>query len=112
MNHVDNFKKYLIGIAPSISKEDKVVVDSLKKLLPLVPQLPFVLPIKHSKGSVFEVPIKTEPSLEDLEAIYIAHILKKYGNKTKAAKVLGLGRTTLWRKIEQHKLQEIIGVDN
>ena len=31
-------------------------------------------------------------------------LLKSRGNRTKAAKLLGWGRSTLWRKMKQHKL--------
>jgi transcriptional regulator of acetoin/glycerol metabolism len=31
-------------------------------------------------------------------------LLKSRGNRTKAAKLLGWGRSTLWRKMKQHNL--------
>jgi transcriptional regulator of acetoin/glycerol metabolism len=31
-------------------------------------------------------------------------LLKSRGNRTKAARLLGWGRSTLWRKMKQHKL--------
>lgn len=42
------------------------------------------------------------PSLEELEARYIRRVLRAVGgNKTRAASILGLGRRTLYRKIEK-----------
>ena len=42
------------------------------------------------------------PTLEDLERRYIQRVLKAVGgNKTRAAKVLGLDRRTLYRKLER-----------
>ena len=42
------------------------------------------------------------PTLEEAEAAHIQHVLRrcKY-NQTKAAKVLGIGRNTLWRKLRR-----------
>jgi len=46
-------------------------------------------------------------SLEDHEKAYIAKVLKATrGNRTKAAHVLGLPRTSLWRKIKKYALSE------
>lgn len=43
-------------------------------------------------------------SLDDVERRYILHVLKTVGNnKTQAAQVLGLDRTTLYRKLAQYK---------
>jgi len=42
-------------------------------------------------------------TLEQLEAKYIRHILKKEGgNQTRAAQILGISRSTLWRKIRRY----------
>lgn len=46
-------------------------------------------------------------SLADMEKKHISHILTlTKGNKTKAAEWLGIGLTTLYRKIEEYKLEE------
>ncbi len=76
---------------------------------------------EHLPAYIFEdindhtpAPIQTmaEPTLtkkptnwKDMEREIILDTLKATGgNKTKAAAVLGWGRTTLWRKIHQHAI--------
>jgi len=42
-------------------------------------------------------------SLEELEYEYIQHVLKCHnGKKTRAAQILGIDKTTLWRKLRRH----------
>lgn len=44
------------------------------------------------------------PSLEKLEKEYIEHVLEySEGKKTKAANILGIDKTTLWRKLRRFK---------
>ena len=46
-------------------------------------------------------------SLEQLEYEYISHVLRCVnGKKTKAAKVLGIDKTTLWRKLRRYDSEE------
>lgn len=47
------------------------------------------------------------PSLEEQEISYIQWILKETGgNKTAAARILGIDRVSLWRKIKKYSLEE------
>ncbi len=47
----------------------------------------------------------TMPSMEELEAHYIEFVLKQTkGNKSQAAQILGMDRTTLYRKIERYDI--------
>jgi Nif-specific regulatory protein len=42
-----------------------------------------------------------EPTLQELEARYIAHLLRRFGgNRTACARILGIGRNTLLRKMK------------
>ena len=46
-------------------------------------------------------------SLEELEEKYINHVLQCFkGKKTKAAKTLGIDKTTLWRKLRRYDIVE------
>ena len=46
-------------------------------------------------------------SLEELEEKYINHVLRCFkGKKTKAAKTLGIDKTTLWRKLRRYNITE------
>ncbi|HDG96681.1 MAG TPA: sigma-54-dependent Fis family transcriptional regulator, partial [Desulfobacterales bacterium] len=46
-------------------------------------------------------------TLEEYEREYISWVLTKTkGNKTKAAKILGIDRVSLWRKLKKYKLEE------
>lgn len=46
-------------------------------------------------------PFTDEPSLKELEERYITYLLDKHsGNKTVCAEILGIGRNTLWRKLQ------------
>ena len=46
-------------------------------------------------------------SLEELEEKYINHVLRCFkGKKTKAAKTLGIDKTTLWRKLRRYDIPE------
>ena len=46
-------------------------------------------------------------SLEQLEEEYINHVLRCFkGKKTKAAKTLGIDKTTLWRKLRRYDINE------
>jgi DNA-binding NtrC family response regulator len=49
----------------------------------------------------------TIPTLEDQEKDYIKWVLEKCdGNKTKAAKIMGIDRVSLWRKLKRYGMEE------
>lgn len=57
-----------------------------------------------AEPETFEVNLETPIPLRDLERKYIERVLALCkGNKTKAFKVLGIGRTTLYRKLGMRK---------
>jgi transcriptional regulator with PAS, ATPase and Fis domain len=44
-------------------------------------------------------------TLEDMEKEYIKAVLQaQFGNKTRAAEILGIDRKTLWAKIKKYKI--------
>jgi PAS domain S-box-containing protein len=64
---------------------------------------------KEITGGQMEIasslPIKEESPFEQAEAEVIEKALKKYGgDRIKTASELGIGRTTLWRKIRKYRL--------
>ena len=59
-------------------------------------------------GSVASVPEDLDelPSLEELERRHVERVLEAAGgHKTKAAAILGINRTTLWKKLRQYDLE-------
>jgi len=68
------------------------------------------LPVAMSKKATLEIlmvqGIAEQFSLADLEREYIGKVLEStQGNKTEAAKLLGVDRTTLYRKLEEYKIK-------
>jgi two-component system response regulator HydG len=68
------------------------------------------LPLKIRKFSAQRVVVDTDdpsemPTLDELERRYVTRVLAALGgNKSQAAKVLGLDRRTLYRRLERHGL--------
>ncbi|MCF8055141.1 MAG: sigma-54 dependent transcriptional regulator [Desulfocapsa sp.] len=71
--------------------------------------LPHHLPADLSKNVHFHIPAiqtssSTRQNLEENEREYILSILKSVnGNKTQAAKIIGIDRVSLWRKLKKYK---------
>lgn len=70
-------------------------------------------PEKHlpSQNSMYttgiQFPQKDFPSLEKVEKEYIEHVLEySGGKKTKAANILGIDKTTLWRKLRRFNQED------
>ncbi len=62
--------------------------------------------IRNLSVEVYRHPSSRVPTLEDQEKNYIKWVMKKCdGNKTKAAKIMGIDRVSLWRKIKRFKLE-------
>ena len=66
---------------------------------------------KESQADGDDIPVSFSEddfvSLTELEQEYISHVLKCFkGKKTKAAQVLGIDKTTLWRKLRRYEEQE------
>jgi DNA-binding NtrC family response regulator len=53
------------------------------------------------------------PTLAEREADYIRHVLEHSGqNRTRAAKILGIDRVSLWRKLKKYGLEEESQLDD
>lgn len=51
----------------------------------------------------FDTMKQREMRLDELEREYINYLLKKYKNKTRVAKILGIARKSLYNKLERHE---------
>jgi PAS domain S-box-containing protein len=72
--------------------------------------LPEHLPqdISEAGGAGTETALKMLESLEDVEKAAITEMLKRCkGNRSRAAKRLGIGRSSLWRKIKKYGLGDL-----
>jgi two-component system, NtrC family, response regulator HydG len=80
--------------AVTLTRFDKITVEDLPER------------VREHKSDTFVVPAEDPeylPTLDELEKRYIARVLKVVnGNKTAAAKVLGVDRRTLYRKLERY----------
>jgi two-component system response regulator HydG len=64
---------------------------------------------QHETGRIMmaDAPNDDLPTLDELERRYISQVLKLVnGNKTHAAKVLGVDRRTLYRKLERMETEQ------
>ena len=84
--------------AVALAQHDKLTVDDLPEKI-----------AGHIGSNLFVTSGDSSDliTLDELERRYVAHILRVVGgNKTMAARVLGLDRKTLYRKLERHGISE------
>ncbi len=71
-----------------------------------VKDLPPSLRAPHDSALPLEGAVSKGYTLRDLEREYIARVMESTnGNKTEAAKILGVDRTTLYRKLDEYKVK-------
>ena len=64
----------------------------------------FISPVEHAEDTP---PIAEAGTMDDLERLAIEQTLARCnGNKTMAAKILGIGLRTLYRKIERYGIEQ------
>jgi DNA-binding NtrC family response regulator len=81
----------LLGKGTAISAED----------------LPAHLVVRSEGAFIVGQAIAKQLTLHDLEREYIGRVLENTrGNKTEAARILGVDRTTLYRKLEEYKFKD------
>jgi DNA-binding NtrC family response regulator len=72
-----------------------------------VEDLPAHLVARGESAIVLAQALARQFTLRDLEREYIGKVLETtHGNKTEAARILGVDRTTLYRKLEESKFQD------
>jgi transcriptional regulator of acetoin/glycerol metabolism len=72
-----------------------------------VDDLPAHLVSRSDGEVVVEQALAKQLTLRDLEREYIAKVLEfTRGNKTEAARILGVDRTTLYRKLEEYRFKD------
>ena len=90
-------------LLPRNVRELENVIERAAILSPDGNILPQHLPpavVNTSKKS-FDAVLDTNPSLDDMERAYIERVLNLTGgNKSKAARILGIDVSTLWRKLK------------
>ncbi|CUS98230.1 sigma-54-dependent transcriptional regulator [Candidatus Chrysopegis kryptomonas] len=80
-----------------LSTSDEIKVDDL----------PPHIRVCKAENIVEELTLGEKITLEELEKRYILKVLRETGwHKSNAAKILGIDRRTLYRKIEEYKLEE------
>jgi len=89
IRELKNLVERLVALADS----DTLVVESLGE--PLVPH--------HGHASPTTELVTDQPTLEGLERRYILQTLQEqHGNKEKTARVLGINKSTLWRRLQRY----------
>jgi DNA-binding NtrC family response regulator len=89
---------------PGNVRELENVIDRAVILAPGTKLTPGSLPPELSEGD--EDP-EEMPSLADMERDYIQKVLNRVGsNRTRAAKILGIDRSSLWRKLKEAGAEE------
>jgi transcriptional regulator with PAS, ATPase and Fis domain len=72
-----------------------------------VEDLPAHLVARGESAIVLAQALARQFTLRDLEREYIGKVLETtHGNKTEAARILGVDRTTLYRKLEEYKFKD------
>jgi DNA-binding NtrC family response regulator len=78
-----------------------------KGALIAVEDLPAHLVARGESAIVLAQALARQFTLRDLEREYIGKVLETtHGNKTEAARILGVDRTTLYRKLEEYKFKD------
>jgi len=63
-------------------------------------EITFHIPVGGNTFTSFRITMPQDPTLAELETAYIDATMKRLANKTQAAKVLGIDRRTLYRKLK------------
>jgi PAS domain S-box-containing protein len=101
----------IVEYCANLCQDDKIRTEHLPKYLFAPPTIPAAEQEQPSKKNIQTAPASLRPAefpQKDWSAIekemIVQALMKVHGNRSKAAKELGWGRTTLWRKLSLHNL--------
>jgi DNA-binding NtrC family response regulator len=82
--------------AVALTRYDKIVVDDLPTKIQKNQNSHFIMGTQNPAELI---------TMEELERRYILHVMKNNGNnRTRASRILGLDRKTLYRKLQKYDL--------
>ena len=96
----------------SNSKGNRVTVNDLPQYLlqpgdpvPIIPTLPPAMSsIPAGQTHIMQKTARAGSWVQLEKEMIMAALGESRGNRTKAAEILGWGRTTLWRKLKKHQI--------
>lgn len=89
------FRNQITSDIPALSVGSSPVQEGAKIL-------PFPLPVAHTSPEAKDKKVHT---INELESLAIDNAIQEFGgNLTEAAKALGIGRATLYRKVKQYNI--------
>jgi DNA-binding NtrC family response regulator len=89
--------EHVLERAVLLGKDDLIGIDDL----------PSHITAQGERSFLVGQAVAKQLTLRDLEREYIGKVLENTGgNKTEAARILGVDRTTLYRKLEEYKIKE------
>ena len=78
-----------------------------------VDDLAFILSPEHDNGPQYSLDLGLDNATREFQQDFIRRAIKQVGsNMTDAAKLLGLHRSNLYRKMKQLKMVEVLGQDD
>ncbi len=101
----------IVEYCANICQDDKIRTEHLPKYLFAPPKIAVTAPEQPARKNLQPAPASVRPAefpqndwLAIEKEMIVQALMKAHGNRSKAAKELGWGRTTLWRKLSLHNL--------
>ena len=101
----------IIEHAMVMAENDEITLEDLPETLQpsyTIPESRYLLsPIAKQQGEIQKNEELEDLSLEELERRHIIKVFGKYKNISLTAEKLGISRTTLWRKLDEYKIDAV-----